>query len=169
MYKELPKAKTLNQLFAYTPSTGELTWKNPLSRKCKPGGRAGYIDKVKGYAVVGINGTRYRAHRVIWKMSHGRLPRTKQIDHVDGNKANNRLRNLRLVTNLENCRNMAVSKNNTSGYCGVRWDKQKQAWRAQIMLNGKNQHLVLSKDKNIAIAARRNAEQQHNFCVRYTS
>ena len=104
-----------------------------------------------GYILVSIRNKQYLAHRVIWKMFYDELPET--IDHVNGDRADNRLENLRAATKAENLRNAFLRKNNTSGVKGVSWRKDANKWRGYVSLNGK-QHLAgLFTDKNECIEA----------------
>lgn len=99
----LPTYKDLHVLFAY--KDGVLYWKTrPPFGRVKTGDTAGYKGP-DGYVKVGINGVYYMAHRLIWRMHHknGAVPIV--IDHVDGNKSNNKIENLRALTHSDNIRN----------------------------------------------------------------
>lgn len=85
-----------------------------------------------GYAVT------YRNHKRVFMHREVVSPATdEEVDHVNGNKLDNQRHNLRTCTRLENMRNQRVSKNNTSGYKGVCWDKRWKKWRAQTYINRK--------------------------------
>lgn len=94
----------------------------------------------KGYAFISIQGTKLLAHRAAWAMTYGECPK-KHIDHIDGNKANNRISNLRVCTHNQNQHNQGIRKTNKSGYKGVSWMKSVQKWHAQICANSKVTHL----------------------------
>lgn len=95
----------------------------------------------KGYASLTIPGSKkLLAHRVAWALSYGECPK-KHIDHIDGNKANNRLSNLRLCTHNQNQHNQGLRKTNKSGFKGVSWMTSAQKWHAQICSNSKVTHL----------------------------
>ncbi len=115
-----------------------------------------------GYRRVCLDGKRHEAHRLVWLIVHGHWP-THKIDHEDQNPRNNRIENLRDVTNRENCLNQKLHRTNTSGHAGVSWDKTKNRWAAQIMVHGKTLKLGSFKIKDDAIKARKNAEIQHGF------
>jgi hypothetical protein len=84
------------------------------------------------------NGRLVKIHRIILERIVGRpLSRNEFTDHVDGNPLNNCRSNLRLATNAENLRNTKKRSDNTSGYKGVHWDKEKQKWGVHIGINGK--------------------------------
>jgi hypothetical protein len=95
-------------------------------------------------------------------LTYGSWP-VDQIDHINGNTKDNRLENLRDVSNRENLRNQKIPKNNTSGTLGVSFDKRKQNYQASIKINGKRKHLGYFKNKEEAIAARAVANIKYNF------
>jgi hypothetical protein len=131
MAKALPPYDVLRQLLSYDPETGVLTWKSrPVDmfngdvRICgtwntryagKPALNA--IDK-NGYRTGSILGGRAKAHRIAWKMSSGEDP-NGDIDHINGNREDNRLINLRDASQCENQRNAGVRFDNKSGRVGV--------------------------------------------------
>jgi len=171
--------ETLRELLDHDPATGELTWKvrdpkwfkgrrytaqdqaNAWNAK-KAGKPALTAVNNKGYKTGGIFRKPYKAHRVIWAMATGAWPES-QIDHINGIRDDNRIENLRDVTNQENSRNRKLRNDNTSGHIGVSWDKQENKWRAFIHVNGKKKHLGFFIDKADAIAARKAAEIEHGF------
>lgn len=95
-------------------------------------------------------------HRVLLN-----APKGKHVDHIDGDKLNNRRSNLRLCNSSQNQANRKISKNNTSGYKGVTWRKDRQLWAAMIMLNRKNIYLGLFTNKKEAALAYNNAAKIH--------
>ena len=109
-----------------------------------------------------ILGVRYYVHRVIYLWVYGYLP-TQQIDHIDGNGLNNKLRNLRSVSAVENCRNMGISNANLSGVIGVHWNKKDAVWRAQIGVDNKQIHLGSFATKEAAVKARVTADLRYGF------
>lgn len=76
----------------------------------------------------------YKAHRLAWFYVHGEWP-AHEIDHIDGNRANNAIANLRLATHAENKQNLGVYTSNKSGYPGVSWNKANKKWMAKITSN----------------------------------
>lgn len=114
-----------------------------------------------GYSQVRVyrnsRGTLYLVHRLV-AAAFGIIDiddLKQQIDHIDGDKANNCLENLRAATNQQNTAygSKLIRANNTSGYRGVTWNKQRKKWRAEIGVNGKQKHLGLFEDKLEAAAA----------------
>lgn len=94
-------------------------------------------DKGNGYRMVCVRGKKYLTHRVIWEMINGNIPYGLEIDHIDGNRSNNRIDNLRLVKRSNNNKNKSKQLNNTSGVTGVTWCKKHKKWIARYKLNGK--------------------------------
>lgn len=86
-----------------------------------------------GYAVRSCNGKTVYMHRVIMS-----VPKDKEVDHVDGNKLDNRKFNLRLVTHQQNIFNCSSHKNSTSKFRGISWEKGKNRWRGDIQIDGHN-------------------------------
>ena len=132
----------LFSLFEYRD--GKLYWRVPAGGPAgssgvrKVGDLAGGLNR-QGYICLKINNTQVKAHRVIFMMHHGFLPGI--IDHIDGNKANNRIENLRAVTHLENTLNSKKPSTNRSGIKGVCWHKLKNKWMASCALGGKIYHV----------------------------
>jgi hypothetical protein len=121
----------LRELLHYSPNTGLFAW--ALSRRrCRVGGKTGCVAK-NGYIVIRLDDTLYLAHRLAWLYQTGKWP-AHQIDHINGDRADNRWRNLREVTNAENAQNKRV-KLGKSGFRGVRSENRK--WLAEIKVNYK--------------------------------
>lgn len=148
--KPLPSLDRLNELFVYDAASGDLRWKTIPQhfKRAKVGDLVGAIG-AKGYRVVGIARVYYLVHRIIWKMVTGTDP-VDQIDHIDGDRLNNRWANLRAATNGQNRWNAKLSKNNSSGTKGVSWDANRRVWA--VAVNGKR--IGRFKDKQDAINVR---------------
>lgn len=148
--------KYLKSILDYNSVTGVFTWRQrPIDHfnsnhghavwnSRYPGTIAGTVT-VFGYWQIRINGKSYRAHRLAWFYIHGEWPKD-QIDHIDGNKLNNRIDNLRKANNSENNRNVGLKKSNKSGYKGVSWNNREEKWQVFIKLKGKNKNLGYFKD-----------------------
>lgn len=148
----LPSRDLLEELFDYNPESG-------LFRR-KIGGRKENLKLMDiGYLRVSIQDVNYLAHRLIYKMMTGEEP--AEIDHIDGNRSNNKWANLRAVDRKTNSRNRRLGKNNTSGVIGV--SRQGSLWHAYIVLDGKQHHLGFFKTIEEAKAARKAAERGHGF------
>jgi HNH endonuclease len=151
----------VDRLLAYDGEN--LRWKVRPGRRVQVGEVAGSLHrdrKGKAYWQVRINGKIYLAHRLIWLLVHKAWPEN-QIDHIDGSGLNNRIENLRDVTNAENQKNAKKRKDNTSGHVGVcrRFGK----WVAHIQVSGRKIHLGLFTNRDEAVAARKAAEVKYNF------
>lgn len=85
------------------------------------GDPAGSLNE-NGYYTVGLRRKQYYAHKIILEMMKGeKAGKGFKVDHEDGNRLNNKVGNLRVVSNFLNARNMGKKKHNTSGKCGVSW------------------------------------------------
>jgi HNH endonuclease len=120
------------------------------------------LMKSTGYFTAAFFGQAYLAHRVIWAYHYGEWP-TDQIDHINGDKTDNRLENLRSVTNAENCKNKRTLDANLSGVTGVGWHRAANKWYARIGSGYRNIYLGVFDNFDGAVAARKNAEIEHGF------
>jgi len=130
-------AKEFNDHFEYRD--GKLFWKKSTGDKPIAGKEAGCSKTTDKYITVGLNKKQYAAHRIIFAMHHGYMP--PQVDHINGDRQDNRIENLRASNNTLNSYNKGLSAQNTSGVKGVSWDKTKNKWHAQLNYNGKNRHM----------------------------
>lgn len=121
-------------LFEYDPDTGVLS--------PRPGANAGVRRRPDGYWIAWRQkGKRlYLGHRVAWLLHHGAWP-VHGIDHINGDKSDNRIANLREATQHQNGGNQRLRRNNTSGFKGVCWDTWTNRWVATIMAHGKHHNL----------------------------
>jgi len=169
--------ETLERIIRYDSETGELFWLHRppdlFAARIRPGGAASWNTKYsnrpvalhlsgKGYYKIKVFGKFYSAHRVIFALAHRRWP-LLAIDHIDGNRLNNCLYNLREATYFDNARNATKPRNNTSGVVGVFWHKVKKCWAASIRENGKHRHLGYFSRKADAVAVRKAAESEVGF------
>lgn len=175
--KSLPPQEVLAELLRYDPDTGNLFWRKRASHLFKDGRHSAEhiarrwnsknanceaftaLDNY-GYRQGTILGRHVRAHLVIWALVHGDLP-DGHIDHINHDKADNRLNNLRQVSHQGNKRNVGRSRANRSGVVGVIWCQNR--WQAYITVDAKSIYLGRFANKDQAVAARKAAEQQHGF------
>lgn len=134
-------ASRARDLLVYDSENGVLRWR--ISRPNAPAVRAGAIAGIlmrDGYVRVKIDGRPYSAHRVVWLILLGEWP-VDTLDHINGDRNDNRIENLREATQLENAKNKIMAANNTSGYKGVTYHKGNNRWQARIRVNGRLIHL----------------------------
>lgn len=113
----LPNIKRLQELFEYRK--GKLFWRvDGKHGKVRKGDEAGFLNNVDGYRRVGVDGQYYAVHRIIWRLHNprGRIPFI--LDHIDGNRGNNAIENLRVVSHSENMlnRRYGAKRNRAGGY-----------------------------------------------------
>lgn len=113
-------------------------------------------------------GTKIRANRAAWAITHGYWPNLV-IDHINQNSLDDRLENLREVSKSENARNARLPSDNTSGVIGVSFCKKSGSWRAYINARSELLNLGFFRDKSDAILARRNAEIEMGYSVNHGS
>lgn len=142
-------------VFTWLPIIESDAWKAYWNRQFA-GRIAGSLHKT-GYVRINIGCVTYTAHKLAWVYVNGDIPPSFEIDHIDRNRSNNRIENLRLATRQQNSRNKKVPKNNTSGVLGVVWNAGCNKWQAQIESNGKSVYLGLHASIEFAVEARVNA------------
>lgn len=144
--------------FDYDDHSGQLIWRRRAGARVVLGATAGTLNRQIGYLVVRLAGRLHYVHRLVWLHVYGNWP-ADQIDHIDRDKTNNRLHNLRQATNAQNRQNMPVQRNNTSGCSGVYFHKQRGKWAAEIKHNRKKRHLGLFCAKEDAVHAYQQAKR----------
>ena len=150
-------AEYLRSILNYDPETGIFTRKVRTSSRAKVGDVAG-SPRGDGYLLIMVCSRKYLAHRLAWLYMYGEWPKD-QIDHINRNRSDNRIANLREVTNKQNLQNAGKYSHNTSGHPGVYWHKQGPKWRAQITHNYKDIHLGYFTTLEEALSARKAAEK----------
>lgn len=151
----------LLEMFSYNESEDNLVWDTVGKNSGKNGEIAGTL-RCDGYYSIAVKGSLYLVHRLIWMYEYGCFP-DGFIDHVDGNKSNNHISNLRDVTPEESNRNMPKPKDNTSGVIGVSWSKHANMWLARINHKKKTINLGYFKDFEDAVSARKEAEVNYKY------
>jgi hypothetical protein len=134
-------------LFLFDYIDGKLYWKNPTHQKVKKGSKAGYVNS-QGYFQISINNKKVKEHQIIFLMKNGYIP--KEIDHIDGNKLNNKIENLREVTRLQNAYNKSAYKTNKSGSKNVSWKAKINKWQVDISYEGKRKYIGVFEDFELA-------------------
>lgn len=176
----------LKEILDYNPDTGVFTWKVRDKKYFKNEGsykiwNTRFSGKIAGsiktnkdgyrYLQITINKKLYLAHRLAWLYVYGVWPKN-QIDHINGCSLDNRIHNLRDVTNQVNSCNQKKHKNNKSGITGVSWHRSTNKWivRGSITINGKRKRIYLGLFENIddAICARKSWEsKQKHYTERH--
>jgi hypothetical protein len=174
--RKLPDRELVHQLYAFDAATGVFTHRarprelfatqrafNTWTSCCYAGQTAGCL--VNGYIMIGIKGTTYRAHRLAWLLVHGE-PVPAEIDHIDGDPANNRISNLRAATHAQNI-SSGYGWKGKSGERGVSINRQGR-YQAHIGVEYEKIHLGTFDTLKEAIKARRKAaEQLHGKFARH--
>lgn len=137
--RPLPSLSRLSELLYYNKETGLFTWKVSRGRVAA-GSTAGKYSQ-RGYRLLGIDGAAYQEHRIAYFMGSGTDPHGSLIDHVNGNRADNRFANLRLCSAEQNQHNSGKRNANTSGYKGVSFDRDRNRWRASITAFGERKFI----------------------------
>lgn len=144
----------LREWLTYDAQSGVFRWNKKPARKIVVGSVASNMSG-DGYVRIGLLGSRYRAHRLVWLYVYGRWPNV-EIDHINNDRADNRLINLRECTRAQNMLNRRLHKNNTSGFRGVVRDHRTGKWLAQATLGYKTHYL--GEFEAIEDAARRHEQ-----------
>ena len=174
LYTEPMSIDVLRRLLRYDPTTGEMFWKT-RALSCFPNqalwktwnarfaGKPAFSARcANGYRSGAVFGKTYRGHRVAMALHLGRLLRDDEhIDHVNGDRADNRAANMRLVTRTQNMRNSKRPSDNTSGHIGVTRYKTASGFGWQVRI-GKT-HVGCFPTFEAAVAARKRAERAHGY------
>ena len=121
----------LHRLFRLDPESGRLYWRVRTAKRTRIGDEAGALNKRTGYRHVRVAGRIIATHRVVYAMANGALPRLS-IDHINGDRLDNRPCNLREATPWQQAANKAPQANNKSGAPGVQFQKASNKWMARI-------------------------------------
>ncbi|ASC26533.1 HNH endonuclease [Klebsiella pneumoniae subsp. pneumoniae] len=171
-HKDIP-VDWVSSCIDYNADSGVLTWKRRPSSHFKnrqahsawnsrfQGKTVGWKSSA-GYLSLAIDEVKFQAHRVAWAIYHQSSP-SGVIDHINGNKTDNRITNLRVVEFCENMKNVKRYSNNTSGIAGVRWYSQRSKWVAYINVDGKRKQLGYYALLDDAIDARKKAEVENGY------
>jgi len=149
----------LKTLLHYDPPTGVFRWRHEPKRGMQPWDVAGSVER--GYVRIQAGGKLHRAHRLAWLYVHGEWP-SSELDHINRNRADNRIENLRLADRSLNMQNIGKKASNSSGYVGVSMSKWAKRWQAQIKTNGKNVHLGYYDTPELAHQAYLLAKANHH-------
>lgn len=149
------------EMLNYDPETGVFT-RRLAKGPAKVGDIAGSKDSY-GYVQIRLRSKIYLAHRLAWLVTYGYWPEN-QLDHINRDRADNRVSNLREATHAQNLQNRAVQRNNKSGFIGVSWYPKYSKWMACIGINGKSKTLGYFDSPEAAGAAYAAAKaEMHEF------
>lgn len=168
------------EYFNYDPETGGLLFKERPAAEFSPPRYAQHLKRIgmsagcpnkEGYVKVHIDGTYHSAHRIAWLISYDEWVEYPafEIDHINGDRADNRLSNLRRVSKSDNQRNAGRRRNNTSGVHGVNWKPKYNStpndgsWVARIWNGPRHVYLGSFKSLHEASIARKAAERALGF------
>ena len=148
-------AERIRELLDYSPDTGEFRWK-VMRGKARPSAIAGTPSN--GYILISVDRVMHKAHRLAWLFVHGRLP-LRDLDHRNGNRSDNRIENLREVTDAENSQNLRrPHADNRLGLQGVYANHTR--FSARIMANGKEIYLGTFANPELAHTAYLRAKRE---------
>lgn len=137
----------------FTYVDGELVRKKSARRRYAASDRSEYLCTV-------IEGKTYKTHRLIYLYHYGTMP--TQIDHIDGDKYNNRIENLRECLPSNNSMNIGVKKNNTTGFKGIVWEASRKKWRTRVCVRGKTVFSARFDDLELAELVATMAREKHH-------
>ena len=155
-----------NELFHYEPSSGKLFWKKKTAQRIKVGDEAGCVHKSTGYIQIRVDNKLYTLHRIAILLATGVYDKTVQVDHINHDRSDNRLENLRVVSRAENMRNKSKQNTNKTGITGVRITytrKGTKRYTANIVYNYKPIFLGNYDTLEEAATARAEAEIKYGF------
>lgn len=150
----------VDKFLKYDPSTGIITWRiyRPGRFCIKEGSTAGTVRTEVGYIYIGVLGHRCLAHRLAWLMYYGKWPE-KDIDHINGERTDNRITNLRLAEKWQNLANCKIRRHNVCGFKGV--FKQGERWVARLIKHRTKYYLGTFNSPEEAHAAYCRAAEYH--------
>lgn len=140
MNANLPSVARLRDVLSYSPEQGVFVWARSVGRRAVVGSVAGGIGN-HGYRMIRLDGRKHCAHRLAWLWWYG-APPDGEVDHINGNRQDNRISNLRCVSRSQNMQNLRrARKDNGCGLLGAHYSKREGKWQAKIMVDGKTKSL----------------------------
>lgn len=150
----------MREVLAYDPDTGGLVWLVDKSWQIRKGYPAGWVS-TSGYTKFTFDRVEYYAHRVAWALHNREWP-AHQIDHINGDRSDNRILNLREATHAQNGRNLGKSRRNTTGVKGISYDPSKEKFRVRIMAGRQSYHVGYFARFEDAVNARSKASDLYH-------
>ena len=154
----------LKELISYDPLTGDLTWKPRASSRfnTQSAGTPALANPSKGYRTGRLLGKNVKAHRAAWAIHYGEWP-IGMIDHINGDRSDNRISNLRVVDASENGKNQRPRRTNKTGQMCINWFPRDKKWWVKITANGRQKHVGYFDTFEDAVAARDLAYAENGF------
>lgn len=151
----------LKQIMKYDPETGVFIYLVNRGRQKKAGDIVGFVSPKSshnggGYRIIHVDGREYAAHQLAWFYVYGTWPKS-QVDHINVQRDDNRIANLREATHSQNMANRPIQSNNTSGLKGASFHKAARKWVSCIQKEGEYMYLGLHETRELAHAAYCNA------------
>lgn len=169
--KDLPPIDKLLEAMSFCPMSGNAYWKRRPEHHFPNGWSSTWNTRYAGkkagtpcahkYLKCAIDKSRYAIHRLMWYVHNGPIPNNLEIDHINGNRQDNRLQNLRLATDQQNGMNRGLSIRNKSGHSGVYWNGKREKWTAKIRVSGRLIDLGEYRQIGDAVNARKQAEENY--------
>lgn len=165
MNRSLITPEYLRAVYEYDGAEGVLRFRHRTKGRGgvkNPGDEVGWVN-AGGYRRTEIDGHEFFVHTLVWAMEYGAFPPPGfDIDHIDGDRINNRLENLRLATRSQNNFNAGRRCDNKSGYRGVWYDRSRDKWDARCRINGRQIHLGRYDTPELARDAYRREIAKHH-------
>lgn len=157
MANSILTAERVRELLDYDQNTGVFVWRVSRGGSAKAGTAAGTKDS-HGHVQIRVDGVLHMAHRLAFLHATGCMP--SEVDHINRERSDNRLANLRPVSRSQNGHNRNTGVNNTSGAIGVSFVKHINKWQAYINVGGKRKNLGYFFDFDDAVLARKKAKAE---------
>lgn len=172
--KSLPEISLLHEFLECDSNLGILRWKQRcrkwfVSDIAQKQWNTKHLNKLaftavaaNGYLCGNIFGKQFKAHRIIWSMHNNEWP-DGYIDHIDHDRSNNSISNLRVVDKIEQNKNLSLRSNNTSGEIGVSYSEKRDRWIAQLTIDGKMTALGSFELFEDAVRCRKLSATKHGY------
>lgn len=164
----------LSECFLADYSSGQLIWKTrPLHHfhdvraqkilNARHAGRIAGTPGKDGYVRVLLGRKSYLIHRIIWTLAHGNIPNDMHIDHINHDRSDNSLGNLRIVSRKENLKNKSRSSRNSTGYSGITFRPDDGKYMVRISVNGKRYSAGCFSSLEEAVSVRNMELSKNNY------
>lgn len=146
-------------------SPTRLRWNVNKGPNIRTGSVAGTICKSRGYAFVTLGGRQHQVQRVVWQIFNGEIPNGMTIDHIDMDRSNNSIENLRMCSQSENMMNRKVRSTSKTGVKGVHWESKGNRFVANVCKNGVRYRKVFHDLEEANVWVKSMREELHgDFC-----